>query len=67
MCTARSSIVEEDSPIETQTETPLDRDSLPDRDPQQRLLPLEGTWGQEQRPPERNIGPGSQTGNDTLF
>ena len=28
--------------------------------------PLEGTWDQKQRPPKRNNGPGSQTGNDIL-
>ena len=28
--------------------------------------PLEGTWGQGQRPPRRNVGPGGHTGSDIL-
>ena len=31
-----------------------------------RETPLEGTWDQGQRPPERNMGPGSQTGSDII-
>ena len=62
MRTARSSTVEErGSPyIEPRIETPLGRDPL-DRDPSQ-----EGTWDQGQRPPRKNMGPGSQTGSDII-
>ena len=31
-----------------------------------RETPLEATWDQGQRPPERNMGPGSQTGSDII-
>ena len=41
---------------------PLVRDPL-DRDPLDRN-PLEGTWDQGQRHPRRNMGSGSQTGNN---
>ena len=39
------------------TEIPTDRDL-----PGQR--PREGTWNQRQKPPRRNMGPGSQTRSD---
>ena len=51
------------------TPSPMDRDPL-DRDPPgQSPLdrePLEETWDQRQRPPGRNMGPGSQTGSDII-
>ena len=60
-------------PLQTQIETTLDpdRDSPdpdeepldPDRDPQ---TLMEGIWDEGQRPPRRNMGPGTQTGSDII-
>ena len=41
------------------TQRPLDRDPWIE-------TPMEGTWDQGQRPPRRNMGPGSKTGSDII-
>ena len=49
-------------------DTPLDKETTPvtENPPLIQRPVLEGTWDQAQRPPRRNMGPGSQTGSDII-